>query len=270
VRRRVSLALAAPALAAMGCTSPFTTPTPPMQAETAALVAEYETPTGSIDITLIQAVLGAINAKLPDLQIDWFPQVAENLLANVGERIDKSGLPDDPDASVETHHFVLSAVVDVQEICPGFGNPPGPVSVANGVMNATAVIQSGRLEPEVWANVNACQQNLALLDNRLSGEATFGGTVIIYLLGPLPTSIDNARFVFSFTGQLLLGGGALPPVGTSQNATTSMDFRVFDGVLGFRLAVSDGDIIVEPMGTSVTLRASNGTFLCDLKALSCQ
>lgn len=236
-----------------------------MQAETQAIVADYETPSGSVNIALVQAVLGAINAKLPNLELDWLPNLASNLLSSFDERLQQSGLPDNPDASTETHHFILSAVVDVHRICDGFDNPPGPVDSANGAIDATGVVESGRLMPEVWGVATGCKTTLSLYGGpTLSGNATLDGMIVIYLLGPLPTSASNARFLFTFNGQIAIG---------NQTVNSSIDFRVFDGRLAFRVPVSDGNVVVETvmgMGSSVTLRASNGTFACDLTALSCQ
>jgi hypothetical protein len=249
--------------AVTGCVSKLQIPTPPMQAETQAIAAEYEMPTGSVDITRVQVVLDAINAKLPNLDLGWLPNFASDLLSSFNERLQQSGLPDNPDASVETYHFILSAVVDVHRICEGFANPPGPVDPANGAIDATAVVESGRLQPEVWGVPTGCKVNLLVLGGpTLSGNATLDGTLIIYLLGPLPTSVSNARFLFTFDGQIGIG---------DQTASSSIDFRVFDGRLDFRVPVADGDVVVETgTGSSVTLLASNGTFVCDLTALSCQ
>jgi hypothetical protein len=255
----VSLAVAA--LAA--CVSKLDIPTPPMQAETQAIAADYEMPSGTVDIAQVQSTLDAINLKLPDLNLDWIPNFAADLLSSINHRLDQSGLPDNPDASTETHHFVLSAVVDVHRICEGFDDPPGPVDAANGSIQATAVVDDGRLQPEVWGIATGCKTSLALFGNpTLNGNATLDGTVIIYLLGPLPTSISNARFLFTFNGQIGIG---------NQTGSSTIDFRVFDGRLDFRIPVSDGNVVVE-VGTdsSVTLRAANGTFVCDLSALSCQ
>ena len=249
----------------MACVSKLDIPTPPMQAETQAIAADYETPSGSVNIALVQTVLAAVNAKLPDLELDWLPNLASNLLSSFDERLQQSGLPDNPDASTETHHFILSAVVDVHRICYGFDNPPGPVDPANGAIDATGVVESGRLMPEVWGVTTGCKTTLSLYGGpTLSGNATLDGMIIIYLLGPLPTSASNARFLFTFNGQIAIG---------NQTINSSIDFRVFDGRLAFRVPVSDGNVVVETVmgdSSSVTLRASNGTFACDLTALSCQ
>jgi hypothetical protein len=244
------------------CVSSLNIPTPPMQSETQAIAASYETPSGTVDINSVQSVLNLVNATLPNLALDWLPNYAEQILANVNDRIEGSGLPDNPDASVETHHFIVSAVVTATRICPGWDNPPGPVASQNGNTMVTAVVENGRLNAEVWGTATGCKQNLTVLDGALTGNATLDGMVILYLLGPLPTSVNNARFLFTFNGQLAVG---------NQTASPSIDFRVFDGLLGFRVPVSDGEIVVEVgTGSSVTLRASNGTFRCDLTALTCQ
>jgi len=234
-----------------------------MQAETQAIVAEYERPTGSVDIGLVQAVLDAVNAKLPNLNLDWLPNFAADLLTGLHDRLQQSDLPDSPDGSVETHHFILSAVVNLHRICPGFDDPPGPVDMANGHVDSTGIVKDGALEPEVWGVAAGCKTSLSLYGGKaVSGNATLDGTVILYLLGPLPTSLSNARFLLRYDGQLALG---------NQTGDTSIDLRIFDGLVGFRVPVTDGNIVVEKgTGSSVTLRASNGTFACDLTARSCQ
>jgi hypothetical protein len=254
--------LAVAALAA--CVSKLDIPTPPMQAETQAIAAEYERPTGSVDIAQLQVLLDAVNVKVPNLNLDWLPNFASDLLTSLDERLQQSGLPDSPDGSVETHHFILSAVVNLHRICPGFDDPPGPVDVANGRVDSTGIVKDGALEPEIWGVAAGCQAALSLYGgSALSGAATLDGTLILYLLGRLPTSTSNARFLFRYEGQLGIG---------NQTGDTSIDFRIFDGLVDFRVPVTDGNIVAE-MGkgsSSVTLRASNGTFVCDLTALSCQ
>jgi hypothetical protein len=266
VKTRAILGLGALALGSAASCSNLNLPTPPMAAQTAALAAAYDMPTGSIDIAAVQGVLGSISREIPNFQLDWFPEVATKLLTSLDQRIQGSGLPDNPDASVETHHFIVSAVVDLHRICEGWDDPASPPSSANGTIDATAVVEHGRLDPEVWGTATSCKINLSLLDGSLTGNVMFDGPVILYLLGPLPTSASNARFLFQFNGQLQVGG---------QSDNSSIDFRVFDGTLAFRLRVSDGDVIVEPpttgtTGSTVTLRASNGVFFCDLSTGSCQ
>ena len=128
VRRLFRFAIVSLAVAALTtCVSKLDIPTPPMQAETQAIAADYEMPSGSVEHRPWSRWCSArSNAKLPNLELDWLPNLASNLLSSLDERLQQSGLPDNPDASIETHHFILSAVVDVHRICDGFDNPPGP------------------------------------------------------------------------------------------------------------------------------------------------
>jgi hypothetical protein len=263
VRPPAVLGLATLAVAgSSSCSSSLDIPTPPMAAQTVALAASYDTPTGSLDLEDARASLTAVTAAIPALHLDWFPQLASNLLTSLDQRIQGNGLPTNPDASVETHHFIVTAVIDLHRICVGWGDPAGPPDGGNGAIDATAVVQKGRLDAEVWGTATSCKMNLSLLGGAVNEDVMFSGTLILYLLGPLPTGASNERFLFQFEGPMEVAG--------LQSASTSIDFRVFDGALAFRLPVSDGDVIVEPMGSSVTLRASNGAFRCDLGTLSCQ
>jgi hypothetical protein len=245
------------------CVSRLEIPAPPMQEETQAIAAIYDLPTGSFGLGNAQSTLSSVSAAVPALALDWLPNYASGLLTALEDRIKSSGLPDNPDATVETHYFILSAVIALNRVCLGWDNPPGPPDAAtNGSIALTAVVENGRLHPESWGTATGCKLNLMALNGATMGNATINGTLILYLLGPLPGSDSQARFLFTFDGTLAVD---------NQTLSTSIDFRVFDGLLAFRLPVSDGDIIVElGTGSSVTLRASNGTFRCDFSALSCQ
>lgn len=264
MKRRLATVLEALlAAGGAGCVSKLEIPTAPMQAQTQAIAALYDAPTGSFGAADVQSTLSSVSAAVPALALDWLPNYAAGLLTALEDRIRSSGLPDNPDATVQTDYFILSAVVGLNRICLGWDVPPGPPdAVQNGSIALTAVVENGRLLPESWGTAAGCKLNLMLLNGSAMGNATIDGTVILYLLGPLPSSDSNARFLFTFDGTLTMG---------NQTLNTSMDFRVFDGRPAFRLPVSDGDIIVElGAGSAVTLRASNGTFRCDLSARSCQ
>ena len=156
-------------------------------------------PTGSVDVATVQDVLGAVGAEIPSFQLDWFPDVATRLLASLDQRIQGNGLPDNPDASVETHHFIVSAVIDLHRICEGWDDPAGPLSAANGIIDATAVVEHGRLDPEVWGTATSCKINLSLLDGSLTGNVMFDGSLI--LLPPGPVADQRRERAVSFSVQ---------------------------------------------------------------------
>ena len=219
------------------CISKLNAPAPPMQAETEALAASYDRPTGTVEVNNIRETLGAVDVVIPSLALDWLPAFASGLLVDLNQRIGGSGLPSNPDASVEFHHFILSAVVDLQRICAGWTDPAGPPNAAaNGTIDATAIVENGRLDAEVWGTATACKVSLTSLNGALSGDSTLDGALILLLLGPLPTTVSNARFLFTFTGQIGIA---------NQMVNSSIDFRVFDGRLDLRVPVSNGDIVAE-------------------------
>ena len=109
-----------------GCVSKLEIPTPPMEAQTQAIAAIYDMPTGSLAVGNVQSTLNSVSAAIPALALDWLPNYASGLLTALDDRIKSSGLPDNPDATVETHYFILSAVIDVNRVCVGWDNPPGP------------------------------------------------------------------------------------------------------------------------------------------------
>ena len=184
------------------CISKLNPPTPPKQAETEALAASYDKPTGMVDLSNIRETLGAVDLVIPSLALDWLPAYASGLLVDLNQRIEGSGLPSNPDASVEFHHFILSAVVELQRICAGWAEPAGPPNAAaNGTIDATAIVENGRLDAEVWGTATACKVNLTSLNGALSGDGSLDGALTLLLLGPLPTDDSNARFLLTFTGQ---------------------------------------------------------------------
>jgi hypothetical protein len=69
--------------------------------------------------------------------------------------------------------------------------------------------------------------------------------------GPLPRADGGAKFLLVFSGRL----------GTDDRTIeSSLDFRILDGQLAFRYAVSDGDVIIEVGATSISLRGGGVVF----------
>ena len=65
---------AALAVLAAGCgPGTVTLPTPPMAAETAALVMTYEMPTATLDTSNVDQVFSDAQARLAKLHLDWLP-----------------------------------------------------------------------------------------------------------------------------------------------------------------------------------------------------
>lgn len=258
-------------LASAACTSEVTLPDPPREAEVTAVAAIYDNPTGTIDVAAIESMLDAIQARLDQLHAEWLPALMAEALMRIARRLADANLTTATDDGAETvRHTVIDAVVDLTRVCRGWSDPPGlPDAAANGSMQLTAVVENGTLRPDIWGGATACHSRLDPLDNAIglsvtpspSANLSIDGTLDVRLYGPLPRTVGDAKFLLIFNGRL----------GTDDRiADASFDFRILEGVLAFRYAVSDGDIIVEVGATAISLRGSNGVFTCDLTSRSCQ
>jgi hypothetical protein len=234
-----------------------------------AVAAVYENPTGTIDTAHIQETLAAVSARLTELHLDWLPNLISESLQRLDRRLEDGDLPTDPAAAVDSDHPIIDAVADAQRICRGWSDPAGaPDAAANGTLELTTVVENGRLRPDVWGTATSCKTRLDPLDNAgaigimptPSVNLFVDGSLNIRLYGPLPRSVGEAKFLFLLTGRL----------DPDRTTDSEIDFRVLEGQLAFRFAVSDGDVIVEIGLTTLSLRGSNGTFVCDLTTLSCQ
>jgi hypothetical protein len=241
-------------------------PDAPMEQQMTDLTAIYDNPTGTIDTANIQATLDAVDARLTQLHLDWLPTLVSEALVRLSERIEDVELVTEVDEEAPTEHTVIDAVVDLQRICRGWSDSPSLPDAANGTFDLTAVVEDGKLRPDVWGTASACRTRLDPLDvpagsDLISANLSVDAALDVRLYGPLPRSVGEAKFLLLFEGRL----------GTEERtADTSFDFRVLDGHFAFRFAVSDGDIIVEIGVTSISLRGSNATFTCDLASRSCQ
>jgi len=261
----------AAALGAAACApSSIALPDPPHKAQVDAVAAVYESPTGTIDVAHIQQTLDAVDAQLAEMHLDWLPDLVAEALMRVAQRLSDADEPTDPDAGVKTDHVIIDAVIELNRVCRGWGDSAGaPDAAANGSIALTAVIDDGKLREDIWGSASMCRTRLEALDGSsaltvmpsVDLNLSVDASLDVRLYGPLPRSVGEAKFLLLFSGRL--GTDAL-------TTDASFDFRVLDGHFDFRLSVSDGDIIVELGATSISLRASNATFVCDLASRSCQ
>jgi hypothetical protein len=268
VARAAATVLAAGAL---GCgPGNVTLPTPPMEAETAALVMTYQMPTGTLDTSNINQVLSDAQTRLDELHLDWLPDLLSEALTRLRSRLDAAGLSDDPASTPDKHRGQLTAVATVTRTCAGWSDPSGPPDAsANGSVEVTAIVDTGQLNPEVWGTATSC---LALFPpagstgaiataTSTAVDATLNGTLIVYLLGPLPASAADAQILVSFSGSIGVG---------DQVGSASFDFEISKSVVKFRIPVASGGDAIATVGTTLGIQGANAGFSCDLTTLTCQ
>jgi hypothetical protein len=269
-------AVAAAALL-VGCgPDTVTLPTPPMQAETAALVMTYQTPTGNLDTSNIDQVRSDAQARLDELHLDWLPDLLSDALARVRTRLEAAGLPDDPANMPDPRKGQLTMVADVTRICAGWDDPPGPPDAsANGSVELTAIADTGKLNPEIWGTATSCLSRfppasstgtVASVTSDTSGtpavvKATLDGTLILYSLGPLPQNSSDAQLLVIFDGTIGVG---------EHVRSASFDFELQKTQVKFRVPVASGGDAIVTVGTTLGIQGANAGFSCDLTTLTCQ
>lgn len=271
--RSSAAAAVAVALGVARCSPDVTLPTPPNQAQTAALVAVYQMPTATLDPSTIDKVLADALLRLADLHLDFLPDLISNLLVAVQRRVDEGGLSDNPATRVDESRAQVSASIEVHRICPGWSDPAGPPDEAqNGALDMTVIVDTGRLNPELWGTATACKLRVPPAGTASATasaisvvtppvvNATLDGTLIVYDLGPLPQTAGEAQFLLTFDGMITIDG---------QTKSLSFDFQVQNGSIAFRLPVDGGDAIVTVGSTALGIRGANASYSCDLATQTC-
>ncbi len=264
-----ALVAAAAVALAVGCDQEtITLPEPPMAAQTQQLVALYDMPTATLNVDNIQQVGADARARLQEIHPDWFPAVVSDLLTRLRARLDDGSVDSDPASEPKAHRAQLTLVANVHRICAGWEDPASaPDEATNGAIDLTAIVDTGQLNPEAWATATACRVRFpaassggAIVVAPTVVTATLDGTLIIYLLAPVPPTAADANYLVIFSGTITIG---------DQTKSASFDFEVDGTSVKFRVPAGGGDAIVT-LGTTLGIQGANASFSCDLTALSCQ
>jgi hypothetical protein len=241
-----------------------------MAAETAALVMTYQMPTATLDTSKIDQVFSDAQTRLAELHLDWLPDLLSQALSSLRTRVDAAGLPDDPASTPNLARGQLTAVATVTRVCAGWSDPPGPPDeAANGSIEVTAIIDTGKINPEVWGTATSCLARfppagstgaVATATSKVV-NATLNGTLILYLLGPLPANASDAQVLVTFSGSIGVG---------DKGGSASFDFEISKSVIKFRVPVAGGGDAIATVGTTIGIQGANAGFSCDLTTLTCQ
>jgi hypothetical protein len=308
-RAAVFAAGAIGALGLSGCgSSKVTLPTPPNADQTKQIAAAYENPTAVLDTSNIQQTYDDAKAKATQLDLDWLPKIVTDALSQLKQKLNDAALPDTPpDAGGVPNDHVdassspstgrrVTALAEVHRTCPGFDSPSGPAdAAANGTLDVTGIVDTGNLNPEVWATATQCMVRVpsasssstsdvtvgphdasvpvldaavSILDGGFPGldasvpviNGTINGTLTFYLLGPLPDTIKDAQVLVIFDGMIGTGG---------QTAAASFDFELIGTSVKYRVPAGGGEAVVT-IGTTIGIQGANAGFTCDLTAGNCQ
>jgi len=248
------------------CRGAVELPEPPASEATDAILAEYESPSGTVDDAELNDTLERVRLRLDELDIAYLPKLIVDLLTALGRRVDSSSLPDDPNEPADPDRAIITAVVELERVCHGWTDPAGaPTAQENGSTEITATFKRSKLDARLWGTATGCRERVTLDDAAVtlpSIHLFLDGTLIVHLYGPLPRSSDEAAFWVGFSGAL----------GRESNVHDGVmfDFRVIDRRIEFRQPVDDGNIIIGVGATSVEMRSAGASFHCDLATEACQ
>jgi hypothetical protein len=248
------------------CSGGVELPEAPASEATDAILAEYESPSGTVDDSELNETLERVRLRLDELDIAYLPKLIVELLTALGRRVDSSSLPSDPNEPADSDRPIITAVVELERVCHGWTDPAGPPAAEeNGSADITAIFKRSKLDARLWGTATACRERLTLDDAGVtlpSIHLFLDGTLIVHLYGPLPRSSEEAAFWVGFSGAL----------GRESNVRDGvmLDFRVIERRLEFRHPVDDGNIIIGVGLTSVEIRSADASFLCELGTEACQ
>ncbi len=251
---------------ACGSRGDFEKPQPP---DMSALVADYTTATGVLDSTSAALVvdayadraarvdaLGIQDLVLPALQTALEaeePQSGTKQLGGaLGQR--RQALSLDADGTLR-----------VTRICNGWEPEPVADKGKNGSLVLVANFSEDGLDPVVWGDANACLYLVGgaarvVLDRGVERR----GSVRVHLgKSTAPADVGKAPLLFDIALTASVDDAAVD---------ASLDFRVDpdQGSVETRVATPDGHVLAQAgVSNGLTVRASNGTFECDLPQAKC-
>lgn len=246
--------------AVLGCERGVDVPEPPV--EVAPIVAQYETPTGTVGSSASRLVAEILQEQ-ELVDTSHIGEVVAEALTELRERLQESELPTSPSDRLDDLPE-LDGFVRVNRVCRGWDpDAEEPDAASNGTITLTATLEGGRLEPVIWGPARACRTRFDVVEGpiRRTVNGWIDGDVWVYLEGGLPASVRDANFILGFSGTL----------GSEDVRTeTRLDFRFAPPQVEFRIPVSDGHVIASVGLGGIGVRAANGVFACTTDPAECQ
>jgi hypothetical protein len=247
-------------LAALGCQPDAELlELPPVPSDLQEVAAQYDAPTGTVPADA-QAQIDEVGQEIDLLLETGLVEYATQRLVELRERLEDSGISTGPDDRPHVDRTTLDATARLDRTCRGWNDESTTPDPSNGTVQLFAKVESNNLTRLIWGSASACRDSVAVLD-RAAVHPYVDGTIAIYLEGPLPTSVRDARFIVAFDGTL--GSERLG------NTSVSFDFRVAFPQLQVRVPVADGVIIGSGGLDEISLRGANGTFGCSRVTKTC-
>jgi hypothetical protein len=118
-------------------------PRAPASEATDTILAEDESPSGTVDDSELDDTLDRARLRLDELDIAYLSKLIVELLTALARRVDASSLPNDPNEPADPDRPIIPAVVELERVCHGCADPTGaPAADESGSAEMTATSSS--------------------------------------------------------------------------------------------------------------------------------
>ena len=231
-----------------------------------ALIAAYATPTAALS----QPVLDEIIALVPG-RLEAYDTVAiEALITAATRALMQVQVPGAAGTSgMATLEVRGDGYVVATRICDGWGAVPAP-DPSHGFAQLTLGFSQGKVDPVIWGTLRSCQYLIGMRRVLLNGVETDRKRGDLRMF--VGAGLSLAQFA-NFRGQVLVDAAASLSV-DGRELIGRIDFRVdlTTRAVELRIPVLSGHVIAgigAERGAAIQLRASNGSFSCDLSDKRC-
>jgi len=252
------------------CKRAIEKPTPP---DMSALVAAYESPTGSFDQTVADDIVSAVDATLELLDelglTDRMEELFADFRANTEAESEPQSHPQGVDVDDGTIRIDGEGFVIVERICGGWEAEPSP-DPANGHLTLNVNVTDLTVDPVIWGTAATCRYSQEGVPIELAaGSRRDVGDLRIFVGNNLSLEQLGADRVIIDVDVT----AGIDPEGVGSREPVDIDLAFTPEPLGIevRVAVTDGDVVVLTTEEGIVgVRAANGLFTCDVTTGECQ
>jgi hypothetical protein len=246
------------AFALASCAAPELAVGKPAAPDMSAVVAAYENPTAVLDTATLQS---AVSLATTRATLVAATDVYRRLTGGIEQASQAYNEKHPPSGSGPT--FEASGYLSVTRICDGWATSPSP-DPANGTLGLTVGFTQQGIDPVIWGGFERCLYRV-------------GQSQILLANAPGPDAGVRAYVGAALSFSAITASPIIVALGVHAELDGSAEDAVFDVRLGgpsgpveLRIPATGGQVIASVAADqSLSFRAANGTFSCDLPTKTC-
>jgi hypothetical protein len=244
----------------------------PEAPDMSALVQAYAAPTAPLTRESAAEVLEQVTALLAQLErLGIEEQLLDTIDTTIDEQLEQTSEPGSSTQASTREHTGQSrqrlesgeAYLIATRICAGFGPEPVPDRKANGAITLNMGLTGDSLDSVLWGAFQDCKYLVGESEVRLAGAGVTPGTYAVY--------VGDGVKLKDFTVSKVLLQLSLWAEVDGEGELVELDFYLDLETrdLELRVPLEDGYVIAQAGASLLGVRASNGDFVCDAEARSC-